>query len=397
MTSTHASDQRALPLSSPAIRSPAVRAWQRAAVGLVAPASGGHSIHSYFNTCPESPDGRFVLYFASSSASGEQGDLRILERATGIERTLVAGIICEDAHRVACQQWCAGGRLVAYHDHRAGRWAAIAVNIETGRERLLAVDRLIGFGSPASPWLPLYGPHWKQGEHRDLELVNVETGEIRTALTVEAVLAAHRAKAVKLVGEGAISIFFPLLSPDGSKVMFKLARGSGTDAFRSNQASKREGKFVYDLTANQFIHVFDEWGHPSWTPDSGGILEKGIRLFHLRTGETHGHAPGSPSDHPSLSPDGRLFTTDANISKRAGGKPDEWGIVVGSLETDEFATIHRFVHKEGAQSWRIPHPHPVFSGDGRRLYFNVSGGGWTRLHVASLPDAPKSSHPVRTS
>ena len=25
----------------------------------------GHTIHSYFNTCPESPDGKWVLFFAS--------------------------------------------------------------------------------------------------------------------------------------------------------------------------------------------------------------------------------------------------------------------------------------------------------------------------------------------
>lgn len=379
-------------MSSPAIQSSLVRAWQLAAVRPVAPALKAHSIHSYFNTCPESPDGKFVLYFASLSTSGEQGELRIIESANGEEQTLAAGITCEDAHRVACQQWCSGGRTIAYHDYRDGCWTVIAVNVETGYERILAIDRLIGFGSPTSSWLPLYGPHWKQGEHRDLELVNVETGEIRTALTVNAVLAAYHEQVTKLVGEGTVSIFFPLLSPDGGKVMFKVARGSGTDNFRSSQASKREGKFVYDLNANEFVRVFEGWGHPSWTPDSEAILEKGIRLFHLQTGAVRRHAPDAPSDHPSLSPDGRIFTTDANISRREGGKPGEWGIIVGSLETDEFATIHRFTNSDGAQSWRVPHPHPVFSGDGRRLYFNISRGGWTRLHVASLPNAELSQN-----
>ena len=30
----------------------------------------------------------------------------------------------------------------------------------------------------------------------------------------------------------------------------------------------------------------------------------------------------------------------------------------------------------------VSHPHPAFSPDGKRLYFNVSDGKWTRLHVA---------------
>jgi hypothetical protein len=29
-----------------------------------------HALHSYFNVCPESPDGRFVLFYASSAPDG---------------------------------------------------------------------------------------------------------------------------------------------------------------------------------------------------------------------------------------------------------------------------------------------------------------------------------------
>src|SRR5712675_1393672 len=47
----------------------------------VAPQQDRHSIHAYFNTCPESPDGKYVLYYTSGTATGEEGDLRILERS----------------------------------------------------------------------------------------------------------------------------------------------------------------------------------------------------------------------------------------------------------------------------------------------------------------------------
>ena len=45
-----------------------------------------------------------------------------------------------------------------------------------------------------------------------------------------------------------------------------------------------------------------------------------------------------------------------------------------------------------ANSWRRSHPHPAFSPDGKRLYFNVSSGPWTQLHVAEAAEA-KSSNP----
>ena len=44
--------------------------------------------------------------------------------------------------------------------------------------------------------------------------------------------------------------------------------------------------------------------------------------------------------------------------------------------------LHRFDNTRGSTSWRRSHPHPVFSSDGKRLYFNVSTDRWTRLFVA---------------
>jgi WD40-like Beta Propeller Repeat len=37
-----------------------------------------------------------------------------------------------------------------------------------------------------------------------------------------------------------------------------------------------------------------------------------------------------------------------------------------------------------ARALPVSHPHPAFSPDGKRLYFNVSAGQWTRLHVAEV-------------
>src|SRR5207253_11119051 len=74
-----------------------------------------HSIHSYVNTSPESPDGRWVLFYASTTANGYEGEIRIRERATGKETVLAREVAVEDAHRAACQQWASGGRVVVFH------------------------------------------------------------------------------------------------------------------------------------------------------------------------------------------------------------------------------------------------------------------------------------------
>jgi Tol biopolymer transport system component len=361
----------------------ALAPWRKdVKVHAVAPGEGRHSIHAYFNTCPESPDGKYVLYYTSGARDGETGDLRILERATGKETVIAEKISTEDAHRAACQQWVNGGKTVVYHDDRGGRWFVVAIDLATLKKTILAEDRQLGYGSQTQPLVPIYGCHWNPGKHRDLELVNVQTGEITTPVTAEQFVAEYSDWVEKKFGTKELSIFFPVLSPDGNKVFFKPNKPSGGNDFRSMQSSFRDGKVVYDLANKRFIRLIDEWGHPSWDPTSQGIFEKGQVLMNLETGKTKRFAPGSPSDHPTLSPDGNLFVTDADVTKREFGKPGDWAIVVGSTKTDEWLVVAQFNNTHGAKSWRVSHPHPAFSADGRRIYYNVSDGDWTRLFVA---------------
>lgn len=348
----------------------------------VAPEGERHVIHAYFNTSPESPDGKYVLYYTSATRQGEKGDLRIRERATGRETVLAREITTEDAHRAACQQWSNGGKTVVYHDCRDGRWRVVAVDVATLREKVLAEDRQLGFGSATGSWAPLYGCHWNPGPHRDLELVHVVTGEIRTPVKVQDVVRQYGDWIQKKFGTTDISIFFPVMSPDETKVFFKLSRPSGGSNFRTKAASLREGKVVYDLGKGCFLRLLDDWGHPSWTPDGKAIFEKGNFATDVETGKATRYAPSCISDHPSVAPDGRTFVTDADVTKRPFGKPGHWAVAVGSMAKDEFVVLTVFDNSKGATSWRHNHPHPAFSPDGKRIYFNVNDGPWTRLMVA---------------
>ncbi len=360
-------------------------------VQLVSEQAERHTIHSYFNTTPESPDGRWVLFFASTAADGQHGELCIRERSTGQERVLARDITTEDAHRVACQQWVSRGRRVVFHDERNGEWRVVVTDVDSAQERILARDRQLGFGQPNSDLVPIYGKHWNPGDHRNLDLVNVETGEIRTAVTAEAVKAACPEWIARQFGDRRVSIFFPVISPDLKRAYFKLATSVGGDA-RNKQASERKGLVCFDIEKNHFLFLCGKWGHPAWLPDSRTILEVPHRLIDSDTGVER-RIPGLPAlhgDHPSASPDGRLFTADTSLEK-LGGPATEWGVVVGDIRGKEYVIIHRFDNSHGANSWRRSHPHPVFSPDGRRIYFNVSSGKRTQLHVAEAAEAKPSS------
>jgi|GEM_PF-329260 len=344
-----------------------------------------HVIHSYFCLEPESPDGRYLLYYTSGTRNGEEGDLRILERSTGKETIIAKDIHTEDAHRAACQQWANGGKTVVYHDCRDGKWVVVAVDIATLKEKVLAEDRQLGFGAPLSVEAPIYGCHWNPGVHTNLELVNVETGEIRTALTIDAIVAEYGEWTRKRFGEGnPLSICFPAMSPDGTKVFCKVGRPAWVDTYRGKHVSDRDGKVIYDLENKRFIRLTTTWGHPSWTPDSKGILEKGNYAFDVESGQAV-YFGRSPTDHPAMTHNGQVFASDGKESK----KEKELVVIVGKVqrvhpktEPAEFTIIDKFDNARGATSWRHNHPHPVFSADGMRLYYNVNDGEWTRLVVA---------------
>ncbi len=353
-------------------------------ISPVSPQEGRHTIHSYFNTCPESPDGRYVLFYSSTARDGHRGEVCIRDRKSGEEKVLATNINAEDAHRVACQQWASGGKRVVFHGQRDGEWLVGCVDLDTGKERVLARNQLAGWGQPNADVVPLYSPHWNPGEHRDMDLINVVTGEKQTAVTVEALKAAYPAWFEKTFGEGKPSIFFPILSPDLNRVFFKMALAKGNDP-RSTAASAREGLICYSLAEKRFLYMNPKWGHPSWQPDSRHITETHYMTFDSNDGKyTRLTALQDVSgDHPSVSPDGRIIVTDT-IMDKWGGTSKEWGIVLADSQGKGQIVIHQFDNSRGANSWRRSHPHPVFSADGKRIYYNVSDGEFTRLFVAEI-------------
>jgi hypothetical protein len=168
-------------------------------IAPVSTAPDRHTIHTYYLTCPESPDGTRVLFFAATDPRGHHGDLIVRERASGKETVIARGIDTEDAHRAACQQWIGGGRRVAYHDVKDGRWTVQVVDLDTLADRKLAEDRQRCFGPETGDVVPI------------------------SALTIADVERRHGEWLAKGFAGKPASIFFPNISPDGRRVHFKMS------------------------------------------------------------------------------------------------------------------------------------------------------------------------------
>lgn len=360
-----------------------VAAWHGASVHPVSPIGGRHTIHSYYVNNPESPDGSRVLFYASKEANGYVGDICMLDRATGAETVLARDIHVEDAHRAACQQWISNGKRVAFHEVRDKQWRVVVVDVATLKQTFVAQDHQLGFGEPTRNDLPIYGCHWNPGPYRDFEIVDVETGKTRTAGLVADVESKYPEWVKKTFGDRKISLFFPVISPDGKRAFVKIAGGNGGDNFMSKGASVRQGTIVFDLESAKVISMRTQWGHPAWYPDSRHIIEMGNLVFDSND-MAMTRIPNLPNlrgTHPCVSPDGKLMATDG-VADQIGGKAGEWGAMVGDIRGGKYELLMHFDNSHGARSWRRNDPHPVFSRDSKRLYFNVSSGDFTQLYVA---------------
>jgi len=374
-----------------AIDSDPVAPWKRATKRPVSEVPNRHTIHTYFNVSPESPDGRYVLFYTSTTPEGYTGEIRIQERATGRETVLVSNLNCEDAHRVACQQWVSHGRKVLFHDLRQGNIVAATVDIKTGTERVLAKGRMVSWGQPDSNWAPIYGIHFQPGKYRDVELLNVETGEIETLVKADQVRQAYSEQIRKLYGDKPISTPFGTLSPNGKLIFFKLSAPEDGYAplpehklkWPRSYQSDREGLVCFDIEHSKLLFFRRDWGHPAWDPSSKRFINMPNVMIDAYTGKETSipNLPKFPGQHLSVSPDGKLFVTDTQLGPFGGAK-GEWGVAVCDTRGGNWTMIARFQGAEGAASWRKNHPHPVFSPDGSRIYYNVNSGKYTQLFVA---------------
>jgi Tol biopolymer transport system component len=362
-------------------------------IHLVSKQAGRHSMHTYFTISPESPDGNWVLFYSSTTPEGERGEIVIANRRTGQERVIARNIATEDGHRVACQQWISNGKRVVFHNFEGNEPVVMVVDLDTGKQRTLARGRLVGFGQPKSDLVPIYPPHWINAAGRkDLELLNVATGKIETIVTAEATLKAYPDRIKKVFGEKPITLFFPHLSPDLKRVLYKLSTPTAED-FRSKEASFREMLVVYDMERSKFLFIRDRWGHPDWNPNSRDILNVPNVIDDSQTGQAH-PIPGIPvlrGQHLSFSFDGKLFASDTSFVPEAPGRPGDWAVVAADVNGNNWVTLHKFDNSRGAKTWRVSHPHPAFSPDSKRIYFNVSSTEWTQLYVAESNESALQS------
>lgn len=344
----------------------------------------GPALHCYYDVCPESPDGSRIIYFefAGDSIPGTgrvivaDRDGRNAEPVTDFEEGI--------GHVGAFPQWLTDDAF-AYHKgpHKGGH--TVIRSLADGTERTLpgsvrqlhlAADRALVQVMPESP----DNPHKLC---RLLQVRRLSDGEALNTITIEQVYELYEGQD-DLPASDQFQMQNTKFSPDARTFLFVFTNevyrvAPGVD-------EPRRGKAIYlaDVDGTNVRFLADFTHHPIWAPDGRGVLAMTAPGQSPERQDLVEYRPGCAprvllSDalgvHGSPHPDGRRMVIDAF------GYPTEGGasLLLYDLSTGDFEVAATFAHTRFDHETGH-HPHPVWSRDGRSVYFNAMDSGRCQLY-----------------
>ncbi|MBD3244027.1 MAG: hypothetical protein GF331_25765 [Chitinivibrionales bacterium] len=344
------------------------------------------AIHTYFDVVPESPDTTMVTWFAFEGKPLRRGRVMIAERDGG---NAVAVMACDgNPHCGAHQGWLDNEHVFFSADgavHVANRGGGIVQHCTGAVDTIHQATRR---GLAHSNGIRAYGgsPSSEQACYR-VDLGSGTMTELLDRATAFAFLADH----VDLSGvpEESMNFQHTKWAPDGRQWFVVFAN----EIWRRRNPDTPRVKVI--LTADEHggnLRFIDTFGHhPNWLPDGSGIyaFAHGGRNTVLRWDATGGSSTvlaRLPCEgHPCVSPDGLRLVSDGI----GWPCPDRCAVVLHEPHSGHTETIHEMDFP--VAQWqtlhppkRICHPHPVWSVDGRRIYFNGIVGDMPRLYVAEM-------------
>lgn len=351
---------------------------------------GERAIHAYFDICPESPDGRWVTYCALDN-SRRQGWIMIADRDGAGQRHVGRSENCHN-HHGALQHWGGGPHSLLYIEATEPWYVSIIVDIYSEKRRRISApvrmahpQRPLALGHPQGA-----GSILPTEEDPDPVLVyrsNLETGEVMSLVRFKEVCTLHPLGA-KLPEMENLHAKHTKWSPDGQLLFFVL---SNEPHDRTGRIPRVKSLFVCNAIGENLRYLSDFGHHPMWMPDSQAIYayervsrtRQVQRLFPIAGGSTKQRDIDMPRGvHASIGPNQRWMVTDAFFEDYAA-------IYLFDAATARKRCLVQFPCSDFSHATGV-HPHPVWSRDGRRIYFNVPVDKSAAVMALELGDDPWS-------
>lgn len=356
------------------------------ATWTVRPLTTDPAIHTYFDVVPESPDGGHVTWFAFDGKPLTHGRVVVANRdgSDPVNVTHCRG----NAHCGAHQGWLDSDHIFFAADgqvqvaHRSGRvvqrYDGAVDTIHQASRRALVHSNGIRKAEGTPP---------KEQACYRIDLTDGTMVDLLDRATAFSLIADH----VDLTGvdEESMNFQHTKWSPDGTQWFVVFAN----EIWRRTHPGVPRVKVILAAAGDgSDLRFVDSFGHhPNWLPDGSGIYafadggKKTVVRWGDRGGEPAVLARFPAEGHPCVSPDSRWITSDTHHWP----SPGRGAVLLHDLQSGETQTMHEtdcptVPWQTDHPPAMVCHPHPVWSADGQRVYFNAVLNEMPQLCVANL-------------
>ena len=341
------------------------------------------SIHTYFDVIPESPNGQWVCYFEFDGKPLDHGTIYI-SRLDGSERKAITS--CHGTpHGAAQQGWLDDEHIYFSAD---GKVQIANIDGEIVQSFTGAIDTI----HQASHTGVAPSKNFKRcGLEDDSEAcyrIDIDSGELHKILDdqIAWTLLREHVDTETLVPEN-LNFKHTKLSPNGKEWFVVYT----TEERMKGKAHKRIKSLIAANIDGSNPRYLGEFGHhPIWMPDGSAIFafEHGsnkLLQWDPAGGPVNILTEMTVAGHPSMHPHLPYVVSDYHGEHQQG-------IVIQHVETGAHQLVYEgnFPHvdwqTEQHPRRRVGHAHPVWSEDGKRLYFNHVEGEFPQLHAIDFRD-----------
>lgn len=348
-------------------------------------------IHTYYDICPESPDGSRVLYCKFDKNDSGKGRIIVVNK-DGSEPDCIDEVFGVNMHSGVFQQWIDNSTVV-FQSFVNSRSKTIVYSLDSGvmfeipaRVRMFSSENNLCLCEiKDSPSEQL------SGKGNSICVSNIKTQAIKTVFELQDAINLYPHKEM-LKHADMDSLYFKheKWSIDGTKFLFVFTDES-VNSVTGLRRNHIKGLFVMTSDGTDARYLGEFGHHPYWGIDSSYAFANCNRFMGKRC-ENGNMIVKYPVDgtepsilfegviigiHPSFSPDGSKMIGDPFEFP----EPHYRGLSIYDVESGstEMLAVMPYTNQ-----WSKSHPHPVWSRDGKRIYFNSSHTGVPHLYALDL-------------